>query len=322
MSYYGLVYIYTGMTMSQIAQLRADLANLKTHIQLLADLLEQQTLDATVYELPLWSEGDLGTEPDVIPVKSLTGNEAITRALLHLSDFSMAEDMPGVFAKRLPGTLLIECNQETELEIRGRIATINALKDSYAALIASISPHINTRFEVFKDAVPLTSKKAICRHIYTPDPQIRRLTYSWVRRKVGGVFTRDELLRDIAKAREFPTQYKTPEEWQRSLDIEEQTLMQYSMHAQFMEKRQTRITPMAMLTYAPEHKPAKTTAHTHSPFLIINDKPAIGALRTYLLADKDKKAEPTGELVLPRRSIYLLTDTGQLPTGSKRRLKT
>lgn len=308
--------------MSQITQLRADLANLKNHIHLLADLLEQQNLDATVYELPLWSEGDLGTEPDVIPVKPITGNEAITRALHHLSDFSMSEDMPGVFAKRLPGTLIIECSQETELEIRGRIEAINSLKDSYAGLIASISPHINTRFLVFKDAVPLTSKKAICRHIYTPDPGLRRLTFTWVRRKVGGVFTRDELLREISKAREFPTQYKTASEWQRSLDIEEETLLQYSKLAQFMEKRLTRITPMAMLTYALDHKPVKTSAHTHSPFIIINSKPALGTLRTYLLADKDKKAEPVGELILPRRSIYLLTDTGALPAGSKRKLKT
>lgn len=307
--------------MSLIAQLRADLANIKTHIQLLAQLLEQQTLDATVYELPQWSEGDLGTEPDVIPVKSITGAEAVARALHHLTDFSMTEDMPGVFAKRLPGTIFIECNQEAELEIRGRIAQINALKDQYAQLIASISPHLNTRFLVFKDAVPLTSKKAICRHLFVPAPGIRRLTYSWVRRKVGGVYTRDELLREVAKAREFPAQYKTPEEWQCSLDIEEETLMQYSPQAQFMEKRQTRITPMAKITYAPEHKPVQTTVHTHSPLFIINSKPTVGILRTYLLAEKDKQAEVTGELVLPRRSIYLLTDTGQLPVGSKRRLK-
>lgn len=307
--------------MSQIAQLRADLANIRTHIQLLVQLLEQQTLDATVYELPVWSEGDLGCEPDVIPVTPITGTSAIARALHHMADFSMTDDMPGVFAKRLPGTFHIDCSQETAMEIRDRINTINALKDNYANLIASLSPHVNARFLIFKDAMPLTSKKAICRHLHAPASQIRRITYSWVKRKVGGVYTRDELLRDIAKAREFPTQYKTPEEWQRSLDIEEERLLQYSMHAQFMEKRQTRVTPMAKLTFGQDHKPVQTTVHTHSPLLIINAKPSVGVLRTYLLADKDKSDEPTGELVLPRRSIYLLTSTGNLPPGSKRTLK-
>ncbi len=144
--------------MGMMTTLRAGKMELATHITLLLQLLKNQALSATVYSLPLWDEDDLGKEPTEIEVDPYSGEVAITKALDHYLDFAVDPEQPGVFAKRLAGTLSVTCSQDVEKEIRDRVAIINELKNQFEKLILSISPKRNIRFEAFKDALPLVSK--------------------------------------------------------------------------------------------------------------------------------------------------------------------
>lgn len=308
--------------MGILTTLRASKMELATHITLLIQLLKNQALSATVYSLPLWDEDDLGKEPTEIEVDPYSGEVAITKALDHYLDFAVDPEQPGVFAKRLAGTLSVTCSQDVEKEIRDRVAIINELKNQFEKLILSISPKRNIRFEAFKDALPLISKLALVRNLTIAAQGVQSITYSWTHRPVGGVYTRDELLKELANARKtLPRGTTMPEQWQTTLDIEEKALMRYGPAAVFAERRTTRVTAMAKLKFSKQHKPIQTTAHTHSPILVINDQPKIGLLRNYVAKDTRASVERGYPLVLERRSIFLLSESGELPGQSRRKVK-
>ncbi|WNO61033.1 DNA replication terminus site-binding protein [Rheinheimera sp. MMS21-TC3] len=76
--------------------------------------------------------------------------------LLHLSDFRVMEDQPGLFGQRLTGTIII--NSPDGKEIIDRINVINTLKENFQASIMALDKNIDKRFEIFRDALPSVSK--------------------------------------------------------------------------------------------------------------------------------------------------------------------
>lgn len=222
--------------------------------------------------------------------------------------------------RKLAGTLLIECNKSNELEIRQRIDIINQLKIKFEQLILSLNPSPDVRFEMFRDALPNLCKLSITRQIPLALPTVSRINYAWTNRKVGGNYKRDDLLKQIKVARTKPKPSDTMGEWLACLDHEEKMISSYPRTAIFIERRQSRVTAMMKLHYPMGHKPRETSVHAHSPLIIINDKPKIGELKTYLKPDKPEQPEEKYQLIIPRLCLYLLTESGTLPAGSKRKV--
>lgn len=298
--------------------LRSDYEALRYHIQLLTSMLEELATYATVYQFPDHTQEDIGIEPSVIPIVKHSGKIAIEKALLHYTHFKTDRHQPGPFVHKLAGTLLVECSEPVAQEIRDRIATINRMKQLYEKLILSLSPVPDVRFEKFKDALPNLCKLSITRQIPLAKSQIKRINYAWTNRKVGGNFTRDALIKKINTARRQPKPSDVMGDWLSCLDREEAIITGYPKSAIFIEIRRSRITAMMKLHYPAGNKPPETTLHAHSPLIILNDKPAISDLKTYIKPEGAEPQEAKYELVIPRLSLYLLSMDGKLPPGSKR----
>jgi DNA replication terminus site-binding protein len=304
-----------------MADLRSSHANLLLHIQLLTRIMgECLSSHATVYQFPDHTQEDIGVDPEVVPIIAHSGQAAIEKALLHYSHFQTDKNQPGAFVRKLAGTLLIECSKSTELEIRQRIEAINRMKQEFEQLILSLSPLPDVRFELFRNALPYQCKLSITRQIPVALPSIRRINYAWTNRKVGGNFKRDDLLNKIKLARSQPKPSDMMDEWLSCLDYEERLIASYPKSAVFIERRQSRVTAMMKLHYPQGHKPKETSLHAHSPLIIINDKPKISQLKTYIRPDKPEQPEAKYQLVIPRLCLYLLTNNGTLPEGSKRKI--
>lgn len=307
--------------MDYMGALRSEYESLRYHIRLLTDMLEDLASSATVYQFPDHTQEDIGVEPSIIPIVKHTGKLAIEKALLHYTHFKTDQHQPGPFVHKLAGTLLIECSPAVEQEIRGRVAAINRLKQNFEKLILSLSPVPDVRFEKFKDALPNLCKLSITRQIPLAKAQIKRINYAWTNRKVGGNITRDALHKKIQTARMQPKPSDVMGDWLDCLDREEARVLSYPKSAIFIEIRQSRIAAMMKLHYPADHKPPETTLHAHSPLIILNDKPRISELKTYIKPENTEPTEAKYELIIPRLSLYLLSIDGKLPPGSSRKVK-
>lgn len=307
--------------MAYESNLQSSYYNLQQHILRLTELLEIHAVDASVYEFPNHTRADLGVEPDAIPVVAHTGQQAIAKALLHYHHFKIDEHQPGAFTRKLAGTLLIECPPHTEEEIRGRVAAINSLKAEFEQLILDLNPVQDVRFEMFSAVLPLLCKLSITRQLPMAMTTIKRINYAWTARKVGGLLTRDRLLKQIQRARSQPKPSAQMGDWLAGLDREEKIIAGYPKSAIFVERRESRVTAMMKLHYPMGHTPKETSVHAHSPLLIINDTPKVSELKTYIKPEEESVNEEKYELVIPRLCLYLFSADGQPPTGAKHKDK-
>lgn len=292
--------------MNVMARLRAEHASIVEHLHLLNELLRDEAdLDAHVYAFPLLTEEDIGEWPDSIELSSFKGTEAVEKALTHLSFMQQLDGQPGLFSRRLAGHLHVACADAVAMEIRERVNCINQLKENFQHLVLSLSHSLDERFALVKEALPGLCKIAAYRQLLLPDQGLQALRFSWVHRRVGRTYSKAELIKQIETAQKRLRQKVDAVHLLQDLDIETQNLNRYPDSARFVQKRSTRVTAIAKLTYQPSHIPRWTTMHTHSPIIIINDKPKIGELADYQKRETDVPAVEL-EMVSARREIFVV----------------
>lgn len=278
------------------------------HILRLQELLQELDISATVYEFPTWTVEDIGQEPQAIAVTPVHGQRAVELAMLHMRHFQREFEQPGLFAKRLAGHLQVLCTDPIEVEIRRRVAIINEKKAEFHRLVMSLGDNVNTRFEQVRLQLPDLSKNSISRQLLLAKPDLTHLTYSWARRTTGGFLTYDDLVQQNKAAQQtFSSSFKSRDEWEAQLQLERDIIMRYKPSDIFVQRRPTRIAPIAKLTHQMNGERTQTTSHTHSPIMIINASPKIGVLKPYLAKPKSKGDDAAREVIL-RKHIYLATD--------------
>lgn len=277
----------------------ADLRHIERHIELLSDIVSQADVEACVYEFPKLTKLDIGMAPKAIKLTQHTGSVAKATTLHHIRDFKVTDEEPGQFGRRMAGTIIIQSKEG--LEIAQRITAINTLKDNFQASILALHKNIDSRFEIFRDALPRVSKKATTRHILLAEPDTRAVNFSWTHRYSGKKFTREQLVKQITHADKRPPVQWDHADWDSVLKSELQAISNANHTNVFYQRRPIRVAPTAHL-YNTHDKTSKTMI-AHSPIFVINQTPHIGLFHDYPNRQRVSNVKPL-MLVILRRHIY------------------
>jgi DNA replication terminus site-binding protein len=281
------------------ANLIEDLRFIESHIRQLINTLEECDHDSCVYEFPKLTQEDIGTTPDSIMLTQFTGQLAFQKAMLHIRDFKWLEGEPGQFGRRLAGTVVV--HSKLGVEIIQRIKVINTLKDQFQQSILMLHKSVDKRFELFKEALPGVSKKAITRHILLAPDGLTAINYSWAHKYSGKTFTREELAQLITNSgKQVPAKVDAAT-WEIQIETELEALRNANHTNVFYQRRPLRVTPSAHM-YT-EHQSHSFTTVAHSPIIVVNQTPEISTFHNYPHRSRESKAKPL-MLVIPRRHIY------------------
>ena len=284
--------------------LREDYLFMMANIKLLTEELSELTPENCVcFSLPTLSKEDLGDEPHKIPVETHTGKHALNMAIEHLSQHKLKENVPGVFAPRLPGAIVLTMEESTARLIKSRINKINDLKVKLAESIKLLSPYTDVRFEIISQVLPNLIKKTALRKILLAPEQCHRVGFTWKRfysvRKKSPKGWDKYLEKAIVTGK-----HKGPE-WEQAIEIERQVLRNNNDASFFVSRRPIRITPAMNINM---NNSKATTVVAHSPLWIINQTPSIRGLKTFdTNAPKRKINERDEQLLLPRLHLYRKT---------------
>ncbi|WP_240224693.1 DNA replication terminus site-binding protein [Rheinheimera hassiensis] len=281
------------------SELVADLYLIEAHIRQLSDILEQCDHQSHVYEFPKLTQEDVGTTPKSIVLTSYAGKQAFQKAMLHIRDFKWLEDEPGLFGRRLAGTVVLQSAQGEDL--CQRIQAINTLKDHFQQSILMLHKNVDKRFELFKEALPGVSKKAITRHILLAPSGLTAINFSWAHKYSGKTFTREEVADLITNSgKQVPAKVDAAT-WEIQIQTELEALRNANHTNVFYLRRPLRVTPTANLYTS--YKSYSITSVAHSPIFVINQSPVISEFNNFPHRSRESKAKQL-MLVIPRRHIY------------------
>lgn len=288
--------------MSKGTELKDAYYNLCNHLRLLRQLMEEDCVDGQVYTFPPLSKDDIGKKPDSINLERVTGKQAIAKSLLHLTDFTTKHDTPGVFGLRLAGVVQVQSVHGDE--IAQRIKVINALKDEFKALILSLHPNVDARFQIFRDHLPGVSKKALTRHILLAPEHTRNINFAWTHRYSGRRFKREDILKMLDRAAKQTPVRVDPASWHIQLEIERNAVAAIRHTSEFIQRRPLRVSPVANLAVYPEHsKPKRLSLIAHSPVFVVNQQPEISHLPNFHGGNSALNVDGL-VLVIERKHIY------------------
>ncbi|MCI2286019.1 DNA replication terminus site-binding protein [Colwellia sp. MSW7] len=286
-------------------RLREQYFFMMDHIEQLGIVLANcDSPQSVCFTLPTLSEDDLGDDPAIIPVQTLTGKHAIDVAIGHLSQHEIKEQVPGVFSPRLPGVISLTLTDKKCREVHQRINVINALKTDFALLVQSLSPSVDVRFEIVSQALPNLIKKAVARKILVAPEHCKRIGFSWkrffsIRKKTPEQW--DKYLENALKSKPKGCEQ---DKWEQSIAIERNIVRNNNDAAILISRRPIRITP-AMNVVMQEGKVKATTIVAHSPLWVFNQNPTIGMLSDFgANKTKRKTVERDETLLISRLHLY------------------
>lgn len=291
---------------NNIQRLREHYFNMMEHIKLLRELLSQSASPYSVcFVLPHLSKEDIGIEPCAIHVEKVTGQYALNMAIEHLSQHELKEDVPGLFAQRLPGVIFLNLTPEDTQEAEQRIEAINSLKAMFAGLVKALSPNKDVRFEIVSQALPNLIKKSVARKILVAPEHCKRIGFTWKRfysvRKKTPLEWDEYLENAIKKGRPKGVEQTN---WEQAIEIERQILRNNDDAAAFVSRRPLRIAPAMNLTMS-GGKVKATTVVAHSPLWVFNQVPTVGVLNDFNDgAQKRQGSEREEQLLIPRLFLY------------------
>lgn len=291
--------------MSLATELKTSFNQVVEHVSLLKEILQKQDCVASIWSFPKLTNEDVGQQPESIVLTRFAGDQALSKALSHLSSFNNVPSTPGVFGNRIGGTLQVFT--ESVSEIRQRIERINELKVNFQELILSLHHSVDVRFRLVKEHLPDISKKATTRQILLAPPDTKYVNFSWTQRYSGKKFSKEELVKIIQNAGKRVPPDKDPTDWHQLLEIELKNIINIKHTDVFIQKRPLRISPVANLFV--EHNQQKATRQTmiaHSPLIILNQNPEVKELEDFVANSHGIKTDGL-MLVLPRKHIYCKT---------------
>lgn len=288
--------------MSPGTELKSSFSEIVEHIRLLKILLEKEECTASIWTFPKLTNDDIGQHPDSINLNRFYHQEAINKALKHLSNLNNIPNSPGIFGHRIGGILKVFTNSEQE--IRQRIARINELKSNFQELVLSLHKSVDVRFKIVKDHLPNISKKAVTRHILVAPPKTKYVNFSWTQRYSGKKYSRDDLVKIIHNAGKRVPPGREPSDWHKLLEIELKSVVNIKHTNEFIQRRPLRISPVANLYVEKEIlKPVRVSMISHSPIILLNENTEVKELQN-LSSLKDTPKDNGLILIIPRKHIY------------------
>lgn len=291
-------------TLARVAYL-----DLVKEIMLLEDALRDHThlIRADVYQLPAFTDDDIGQAPEAIPITPYTGQSALELALSHLHSFKLDQEHSGRIIKRLPGIVAIEHREPLSLLMR--IAAVNRKKQELHDLILAHCPSRDARFMLLVNIIPNVVKLKAFRDLLFANRPLYSVGFSWKHRQSILRLSKSKLMAMLDKSlayyqSRFPLSPKT-EQIQKERDL----ISQYPATSHFVQARDLRVAPAMNLRYLPDTDnflPGRAPVDmiAHSPLLVINQSPRVHPLKPYDIQHAGTASNRYGELVLPRLCVY------------------
>ncbi|MBE1301911.1 MAG: hypothetical protein GJ680_18650 [Alteromonadaceae bacterium] len=293
----------------EIKAIRHALLSVESHIKAFLDVLSQGRILApsVVYKLPQLTAEDIGVDVVDIPVQPVIGERSLSHYAHHVLDFRIDHDHPGMMAKRLPGVLIVEHNEE--IELMERVAHINALKSQFHNIVTGVAKNKDVRHAIMVEAVPLCIRKSVERNLLLCPQNCQSINFSFTRRlsMPKRTFTKEQLEQDLIQSVKFS---KNPAKQQEQVDIDIASLKNANHAHHFRVARPLRVNPVYNFYLTkPEineqgklKKSRSKTAVAHTPVLCINQAPNIGTLKSYI--GQSTADNPLGDPVIERLHVY------------------
>lgn len=288
---------------------RLNYRNLMDEITLFEDELRQHAslLHAEVYQLPSFTDDDIGQQPESIEVQAITGEPAFSLALSHLHSFNLDYDHSGRIIKRLPGLLAVE--HRDPFSLMKRLVNVNAKKAELHAEIKKC-PNNDMRFIMLTQAIPNVVKLKAFRDLLFANRPLYSVGFSWKHRQSIQRMGKSALLAMLNVSlnyhqTRFPLSEKT-EQIKRDIDA----ISRYPSTSAFIQCRSLRVAPAMNLRYVKDTPvfisglKAPVDMIAHSPLLVVNHYPKLHPLKAYLIDNAGINTQPYGEPVIPRLGIY------------------
>tara|TARA_Y100000780_G_C13694809_1_gene421101 strand:+ start:10949 stop:11860 length:912 start_codon:yes stop_codon:yes gene_type:complete len=301
------------MASKAVNTLRSDFQYLQEHLRLLNDDINNSCtlVKAIAFGLPDYDDDDVGEVVSEIPVTRYEGEEVLDKTLLHMSTMKLDHKRSGRMMKRLPGIICMHANDPLHLLLR--MQKVNQIKEQFKQTVLEISPDVNVRFELMKDAVPDLIKLALYRRILYLDRPAYSVGISWANRHSRKNLTRAEVISMLETTLGYYAN-RPAESHKASLVEDELKLVARSKSLKFYIKRPLRVAPTynvkyekhaeSMLVDLERSEPAAIkNAIAHSPIWIFNNQPKIHELESYRKTEK-KRRSSTKLPIIERLHLY------------------
>ncbi|MDJ0039238.1 DNA replication terminus site-binding protein [Pantoea allii] len=282
--------------------------------------LRQQTeslplLIARVFRLPPVEKGHEHDPISQITVEQHLGTAAREMALNHYCRLFMqhqSEKLSTKAAVRLPGALCIECNEQEERELTGRIAGINQCKARLEQLITVESGlPSEARFEFvhqhLRGLITLNAYRTLTA-ITAPES----LRFGWANKQVIKNVKREEIVAQLEKSLKAGRAQApwTREQWAEKVQQELADVRALPASARLKIKRPVKVQPIARVWRAEEKK--QTQLACPSPILVLcrdrSQVPQLGELLNYDADNITHRYKPAAEplyLLIPRLHLWV-----------------
>lgn len=301
------------MSSNAVNTLRSDFQYLQDHLRLLnEDISTSCTLiKAIAFGLPDYDDDDVGAAVSEIPVSRYEGEEVLDKTLLHMSTMKLDHKRSGRMMKRLPGIICMHAQDPVHLLLR--MQKVNQVKEQFKQTVLKISPDVNVRFELMKDAVPDLIKLALYRRLLYLDRPAYSIGVSWANRHSRKNLTRAEVISMLETTRSYYAS-RPAESHKASLVEDELKQIAQSKSARFYIKRPLRVAPTYNVKYAKNSESmlvdieggetvAIKNAIAHSPIWIFNNQPKLHELETY--RESERKRSRSSKLpIIERLHLY------------------
>ena len=291
------------MSSNAVNTLRSDFQYLQEHLRLLnEDINNSCTLvKAIAFGLPDYDDEDVGEAVSEIPVTRYEGEKVLDKALLHMSTMKLDHKRSGRMMKRLPGIICMHTQAPVHLLLRMR--KVNQIKEQFKQTVLKISPDVNVRFELMKDAVPDLIKLALYRRVLYLDRPAYSIGISWANRHSRKNLTRSEVISMLETTQRYYAS-RPAESHKANLVEDELKQVAHSKSARFYIKRPLRVAPTYNVKYEKHAESllvdieggepvAIKNAIAHSPIWIFNNLPKIHELETYRKTERKRRSSFT-----------------------------
>ena len=147
------------------------MAQLRAQIDILNEVVSMCAQSATVYEIPIYPNGEV---PELIEVKHVSGDEAISMATSAFRNFSRGKDQHHGSVYRLPGVITVD------KDLRPAVERVNHVKAELQQLIKTEYPGYKERNRFCREVFPGRMMLQVYRRLFTNEREVEKVGFSWM----------------------------------------------------------------------------------------------------------------------------------------------
>jgi len=147
------------------------MTTLRGQLDLLQTMINTCNPRCTVYEIPLYENGEVPDAP--IEPKKATGSKGLTIALSALRNLSRPKNQHPGSVRRVPGII------QVDNDLADVVRIVNDTKDELSKFIQDTYDKPSTRNQFYRRQFPGRSMLQVYRHIHTLKSSVVRVQFTW-----------------------------------------------------------------------------------------------------------------------------------------------